>query len=268
MVTRFALLAVLVLAFAGSASASHLASPEGALFHNGKIYVSVIGAFGVEDGSIVVVDRQGNTVDTLVQAGDVKDPKGMVVVDKQLWVTDVSAVHRIDLASGAVKATIRLPDAEFANDIAADRKGHVWVSDTRGGALYRITKRGVVNRFRLPAKFASPNGLAFHPKTKELWFVTADGAGRSEVARRTKRGKIRLVKANRAFEGLDGLVFVGRSAVFTDFMTGALWRLSPKGKLKRRATIDGSPADLAYAPPLKRLLIPLLGGGHLLTRKP
>ena len=216
----------------------------------------------------MIVDTKANVVETLVAPGDVKDPKGMAVVGKKLWVTDVSMIHSFNVTTGKALATIRLPDAEFANDIAADKKGNLWVSDTRGNALYRVTKKGAVKRFGLPAKFGAPNGVAFHPRTGELWFVTADGRGASEVARRTGKGKIKLVKAKMSFEGLDGLAFVGKNAVFSDFMTGALWRLTPKGKLTRRATLQGSPADLAWAPALKRLLIPQIDGGHLLVRKP
>ena len=265
---RLALAVLVAAVLAAPVGASHLTNPESALFHKGKIYVSVIGDFGAEDGSIVIVDRKANVVDTFVDAGDLKDPKGMAVVGKKLWISDVSMLRSFNVATGKPAATIRLPDAEFANDVAADARGNLWVSDTRGNALYRVTRKGAVKTFALPARYASPNGLAFHPKTGELWVVTADGAGSSEIARRTKKGTMRLVKAKKSFEGLDGLAFVGKNAIFSDFMTGALWRLTPKGKLTRRATINGAPADIAWAPALKRLLIPQIASGHLLVRKP
>ncbi len=267
-VARLALALVVAAVFAGQAGAAHLTNPESVLFHKGKIYVSEIGAFGATDGRIVIVNKAGTVVKTLVKTGDAQDPKGMAVVGKKLWVTDVFRLRSFDLASGTPGATVRLPRAQFANDLVADKKGNLWASDTRGNALYRVTKKRAVKRFGLPAKFAAPNGVAVHPRTKELWFVTAAGARKSEVVRRTAKGKYKLVKANKSFAGLDGLVFVGKNAVFTDFMTGALWRLAPGGTLKRRATLNGSPADLTYAPSFKRLLIPLLDGGHLLVRKP
>ena len=265
---RLILAVAVAAALAGPAGAGHLKNPESALFHKGKIYVSVIGDVGADDGSIVIVNKKGNVVRTFVQAGDAKDPKGMAGVGKKLWVTDDDILRSFELSSGAPSTTVALPKAEFANDLAADKKGNLWVSDTRADALYRVTRKGKVKRFRLAPKFGSPNGLAFHPKTKELWFVTSAGAGSSVVARRTRKGKIKLVKANKSFAGLDGLVFVGENAHFTDFITGAVWRLSRKGQLKRRATIAGSPADLTYAPSLKRLLIPLIGAGHVVARRP
>jgi hypothetical protein len=42
-----------------AASASHLAMPESALFHKGKIYVSLIGDPENNDGAIVIVDSSG-----------------------------------------------------------------------------------------------------------------------------------------------------------------------------------------------------------------
>lgn len=264
---RFVVCLLAAAVFAVPAGAAHLTNPESVLVHKGTTYVSVIGEVGATDGSIEIVDRKGNVVRTLVDAGDVKDPKGMAVVGKRLWVADVQVLRSFDLATGAPKATVDL-DAEFANDVVADGEGNLWVSDTRADVLYRVNKKRAVKRFALPAKFAAPNGVAIHPRTDQLWFVTSAGAGGSEVVRRTNEGAFRLVKKHRSFAGLDGLVFVGGSAIFTDFMTGALWRLTRAGKLSRRGTINGSPADLAYSPALKRLLIPLLDSGHLLVRKP
>ena len=43
---RVLLAVLLAAAFAAPAGASHLNNPEGALFHDGKIFVSVIGDFG------------------------------------------------------------------------------------------------------------------------------------------------------------------------------------------------------------------------------
>jgi hypothetical protein len=47
------------LGLAPAATASHLAMPEGTLFHNGKIYVSLIGDPENNDGSVVTVDATG-----------------------------------------------------------------------------------------------------------------------------------------------------------------------------------------------------------------
>jgi hypothetical protein len=67
---------------------------------------------------------------------------------------------------------------------------------------------------------------------------------------------------------LDGLAFVGRTAYISDFGNGNIWKFSANGTLTRRAVLTGSPADISYAPALRRLLVPLIQGGHFMTLKP
>ncbi len=262
--------AVATLALAGAATAA-LDTPESVVFHKGKIYVSQIGRFGVNDGSLVRVDRRGNVLQTIVRgdAGtDLVDPKGLAVVRNKLCVTDVTVIRCFNRTTGAQTRLVSPPGAQFLNDLT-NRGATMYASDTMADVIYRVAKNGAVRQINLPARFSAPNGVAVHPKTKELWFVTAPGqAGQAEIARRTARGKIRLVKASSAFTSLDGLAFKNATAYVTDFQTGELWRLSPRGKLKRRTTLTGSPADLTFAAPLNRLLIPRLNGDDLVVRKP
>ena len=266
-------LAAAALALVPAASGTHLATPESALFNRGTIYVSLIGAFGANDGSIVKVDATGKGIGALVQASDIAplaDPKGMAVVGSTLWVTDVTVIRSYDGATGAPGRVIDLSaSARFLNDLAVDKRGNLWVSDSQGNALYRVAPGGAAARIALPSRFAAPNGLAVHPMTGELWFATAPGvAGQAEVARRTASGKYAVVKTHRQFTGLDGLAFVGKVAYFSDFQTGAVWKLAADGKLTKRTQLAGGPADLSYAPTLKRLLVPLLRAGHFTTLKP
>jgi hypothetical protein len=76
------------------------------------------------------------------------------------------------------------------------------------------------------------------------------------------------VKTSPRLKQLDGLAFVGPTAYMSDFGNGSIWKLSANGKLTRRAVLAGSPADISYAPGLKRLLVPLIQAGHFTTLKP
>jgi SMP-30/Gluconolactonase/LRE-like region len=273
LVPRIALVfSTAAVAMVPAASASHLAKPESTLFHEGKIYVSLIGQEQKNDGAIVTVGSRGNVTGTLVRASRATrlgDPKGMAIKGSTLWVTDVTKIRSFALKTGAAGRVVDLSaSARFLNDLAVDRQGNLWASDSGTNTLYRVSSAGRVTRLRLPNRFAVPNGVALHPGTREIWFVTDPESGAAQVGRVTGAGKVLRVKASSRFEHLDGLAFVGRTAYFSDYQTGSIWKLSADGKLTRRAVLAGSPADISYAAGLKRLLVPLIEGGHLTTLKP
>jgi hypothetical protein len=258
---------------APAASASHLAMPESALFHDGRIYVSLIGDPENNDGSVVTVDATGNVTETLAQASTANplfDPTGMAIRGSTLWVNDVTRIRSYDLRTGAAGRVINIARSVFVNDLAADRRGNLWASDSETRMLYRVSAGGAVTRFRLPSGIPGlPNGVALHPRTGEIWFVTfLESGGGAQVARLTVDGRFERVKSSPRLRQLDGLAFVGRTAYISDFGDGSIWRLTGNGTLTRRAVVAGSPADISYAPRMNRLLIPLIQRGHFTTLAP
>lgn len=262
------------LLLAPGASASHLAMPESALFHKGKIYVSLIGDPENNDGAIVTVDAKGKVTGTFARASGAAplfDPTGMAVTGSTLWVNDAVRIRSFDLKTGAPGRVIAIPRSRFINDLAVDRRGNLWASDSERQSLYRVSPGGRVTRFRLPQRFHGlPNGVALHPATGDVWFVTFNESpvGGAQVGRLSSDGAFTEVIGSPRLKQLDGIAFVGRTAYISDFGNGSIWKLAANGTLARRAVLAGSPADISYAPALKRLLIPLIQGGHFMTLKP
>ena len=262
------------LLLAPHAPASHLAMPESAIFHNGKIYVSLIGDPENNDGSIVTVNARGKVTGTLARASATAplfDPTGMAIIGSTLWVNDAVRIRSFDLRTGAPGRVIAVSRSVFINDLAVDGRANLWASDSETRSLYRVKRDGQVTRFRLPKSFRGlPNGVARHPTSGEIWFVTFNesAGGGAQVGRVSNAGTFVEVIASPRLRQLDGLAFVGRTAYISDFGNGSIWKLSPNGTLTRRAVLAGSPADISYAPALKRLLIPLIQDGHFMTLKP
>lgn len=257
-----------------TASASHLEMPESALFHRGEIYVSLIGDPENNDGAVVTVDRNGRVTGTFARASRAKplvDPTGMAVRGSTLWVNDARRIRSYDLSSGAPGRVIAIPRSVFINDLAVDRRGNLWASDSETRSLYRVSGAGRVTRFPLPKTFEGlPNGVALHPTRDEIWFVTftESGAGGAQLGRITPTGTFSEVISSPRLRQLDGLAFVGTTAYVSDFGNGNIWKLASDGTLTRHAVIAGSPADISYARPLKRLLVPLIQGRHFTTIRP
>ncbi len=141
-------------------SDSVLKVPESVLFDAGNrvLYVSNIdGRPGEKDGkgSIWKLSPDGK----IIQADWIKGlhaPKGMGLYKNKLYVADLTDVVVIDTRKGSIIERIPVTDAVFLNDISIDKKGIIYVSDTRLAKVHKI-EQGTV--FLLIDKLQGPNGL-------------------------------------------------------------------------------------------------------------
>ncbi len=116
--------------------------PESVYFdgRNKVLYISNIdGAPDGKDGkgSIGKVGLDGKIIKVDWVTG-LNAPKGMGVYQDKLYVADLDAVGVIDLKAGKLLKRIPVNGAIFLNDITVDKKGIVYVSDTRNKKVFRI----------------------------------------------------------------------------------------------------------------------------------
>ena len=88
-------------------------------------------------------------------------PKGMGLHKKTLYVADVDEVVVIDTRTGSINKRIPVPGSTFLNDITIDKKGVVYVSDSRTKKVHRIKKGNVTTHLE---NLQGPNGLLLHNK--------------------------------------------------------------------------------------------------------
>lgn len=166
----------LMVASAGTLSAQHelvkkwetdstLKVPESVLYDAGNkvLYVSNIdGAPDGRDGkgSIGKVGLDGKIIAVDWVTG-LNAPKGMALVKNTLWVSDLDEVAAIDIKTGQVTKRVKIEGAGFLNDVAADAKGIVYVSDSKTKKVHKIEndKATVVLE-----NLSGPNGLLVYKK--------------------------------------------------------------------------------------------------------
>lgn len=190
-------------------------------------------------------------------------PKGLIVVGKELWVTDISVVRKFDLKTLAPKGDIALPEATFANDIALAADGKVYVSDSSvkvgekgfesngGDQVLVIDKSGKAKVLAKSKDLSGPNGLAFGPKG-----LLINSLNSNEVFGIGPKGeKTDVIKLPNG--GLDGFLVVGDSLIVSSWGASAVYR----GKVGGTAfepiiqNVKG-PADIGWDSKRSRVLIP------------
>jgi sugar lactone lactonase YvrE len=139
-------------------SDTSLAIPESVFCDNDILYVSLVEgqAWDIDGkGGIAKLDKNGNIIDASWITG-LNAPKGMGIWNKKLFVADVSEVVVINTLTGKIESKIPVKGAIGLNDITVDRKGTIYVSDSRLGNVYQI-KNGKTEPYLSDLKGA--NGL-------------------------------------------------------------------------------------------------------------
>ena len=251
-----------------------LKMPESAIAaKDGRVFVSEIGEFGKDgDGQITVIDKNG---EAKVFAKGLDDPKGLAIVDKDLYVADNHRVIKItpDGKTSVFAAAEAFPDApQFLNDLESDAAGNIYVSDSGdlkgvGGAVYKINPQGKVTTIingKQDARVLAPNGLLMG-KTPNCIMVVDFVSG---VLYRLDMKKNTLIEVAKGFGGGDGIVKGKKGQFFvSDWKNGKVFSV----KLEKGAVANGelikegfaAAADIAPSLDGKFLLVPDMKAGEL-----
>lgn len=227
---------------------------------DGRTYVAEMGEINKDGDGRILVLKDGKAVPF---ATGLDDPRGLAVFQQWLYVTDKDKVWRIDRAAkvdvfAPAKAFPTTP--LFLQDIVVDpESGIIYVSESgkdQGGAVYRITPKGVVdtvtNRTRWP-ELHTPIGLAMDGASHLL--LTDFGTG---DLHRIKLSNSSHEKLADGLAGPAGLAWDRHGQLFlSDGKTGKVYGIAqPGAKPVPIAQGFQAAADLCLDPITKRLLVP------------
>lgn len=117
--------------------------PESALFTKDAIYVSIIDGGPWEadgKGGIAKVGKDGKIINADWVTG-LSAPKGMAIVGDLLYVADIHDVVAISISKGKVDHKITVEGSVGLNDVSADDKGVVWVTDSQKGLVFKVENK-------------------------------------------------------------------------------------------------------------------------------
>lgn len=225
-------------------------TPESVLFYSKKnlIFISNInGNPSAKDtnGFISVIDTSGK-VKSLYWIKGLNAPKGMGVFDTMLYVTDITQLVEIDINKAKIVNKIEIGGSSFLNDIAVDKSGQLYISDTKKGIVYKYSNGAVSEYLK---NLEAPNGLLIENDTL---FVGCD----------KKLLKVSLVD-NKIIEtihsptSIDGLKKIDKTNFIISDWTGNINKLnSSKSELLISTVGKKNAADFEYIPQNKMLYVP------------
>lgn len=256
-----------------------LSKPESAAvdYRTGDIFVSnVNGGLLDKDSNGYISKLSADGVVIVLKFLESKEgfplhaPKGIEIIGKILYAVDVDAVMAFDLDGIEKPARIDLSSYEpkFLNDIAADPKGNLYVSDMQGNKILKIDTKNAnqVSVFKDSASLGQPNGLLFNTKTNALMVATWEAGELLEV---DKNGRIRILRRELG-GGWDGLTADSKGTIYlSNFTKGEIYQVGKwgRGPLSLFKSALQSPADISFDPFSAEILVPMMDSNSLTSFK-
>jgi sugar lactone lactonase YvrE len=131
-------------------------SPESAAYDSvsKRLFISNFG-----NGTIIQIDSAGER--TVFQEG-LSNCLGMILSDRILYVIEgLKNIRAFNILSGAPRNMLTIEEALFLNDLAQDRSGDIYVTDSRGNAIYRTDPGLSAYSIFLQTRSADPNGILY-----------------------------------------------------------------------------------------------------------
>lgn len=238
--------------------------PESSYFdpETKNIFISVVGGDpAAKDGNglIVRLDKKGDLIAKNWVSG-LNAPKGLRAHGGTLWTADIDQVVAIKIADGTILKKIDVAGAKMLNDVAIDKDGIVYVSDTLGSKIYRI-ENDKVSEFIGGKNLESPNGLLIEGNKLIVaaWGYTEDWTTKApghlfSIGLATKQ--IKKITP-RPLGNLDGLENDGRgNYLVSDWVAGKIFRVKPNGKSELMFYGFKGSADIGYISSSQILIVP------------
>jgi DNA-binding beta-propeller fold protein YncE len=193
-------------------------------------------------------------------------PKGLAIVDKTLYVTDIDRVRGFHSTTGRPAGDVDLSGfkVDFLTGLATDGNGVLYIADTGADAIYKVNTRNPAKPmvFVKDTSLAGPHGLAVNPSTGTLVVVSWNAGSILEV---TQTGAVKVLFANSflnaRFGNLMGVDFDAYGNMYvSDFSQGKVIRIDPAFRIQTIAEFLTTPAGLAIDRKNHLILVPYLTG--------
>lgn len=229
--------------------------PESVLYDqkNERLFVSNIDGKSVwekdKKGSISLLTPSGKVLNAQWIKG-LHAPKGMGMYQDLLIVADVDSVVFIETTKATIIKKVHVVGAKELNDITLDKRGNVYVSDSKTNKIHMIGLAKLDVSEYLDG-LNNPNGITFSDKT--FYYVDAEG-----LHRLGKNKEKQLVASG--FQGYpDGIESIDEETFFVSCWSGEVWVVKSNGE--KKLLLDTKPeminaADIGFNKKSNTLYVP------------
>jgi DNA-binding beta-propeller fold protein YncE len=237
-----------------------------------------------QNGFISKVSPSNGSIIELNWVTGLNAPKGIAFSNNnsKLYVSDITDLVEIDIASGKIIKRFNAPGSTFLNDVVSDNQGNVYVSDTGTNTIYKLDAKlgnssSTLQVWLQDPQLHGPNGLHIDNNRNRLIVVslgalTKPGGGIEVVDLKNKTiSSLGKQGTTSPIGGLDGIEpDASESHYFvTDNPAGKLYIVNADGTGFATLLDLQTPgaADLGFMPSKNTIIIPLMQDNKLVAYK-
>ncbi len=179
----------------------------------------------------------------------------MGIHNNKLYVTDITSIVIIDIATAKIESRIEVKGSVFLNDISIDLAGNVYISDSGSKKIYHL-KKGEVSVWLEGAPLVQPNGVLALEKGLRIVDM---GSG---IFYEASYGDKKLTEIAKGIPVADGLMHVKGDEYIVSCWPGEVYYVkgSSVEKILDTKAQKKNTADAWYIESEKLLIIPTFFG--------
>lgn len=222
---------------------------------NEVFYVSNIGDEEENDGFISRIGVDGEELD-LKWITNLNDPKGLLLYEDRLWVTDVTHLVIMDVKTAQIIVRIPVEGAKSLNDITVDDQGVIFISDMGKSSIFKRDDRGEIIEWLDSEALDNPNGLL---AVENSIFVAAWGDSKNGNLLKVNLDTKNIEQITTSGLGnLDGIQQNEEEEFYVSaWDTGTIYKINKQGKIQEMFTSEKSSGDILFYRKENQLILPM-----------
>jgi len=190
-------------------------------------------------------------------------PRGTTIVGNMLYVTDLGKLLGFNLTTDKLVVDTIIPTAQGLNDVAADDKGNLYMSDDVISQIFKFEIKDTVGYAWIKTGFDAPNGLFFDKTNNRLIVVSfRDDSPIQSINLSTKAVTELKTTTN---DYLDGIaVDKNGNYYISSWGSNTVYRYNKDFLYEKQFSKNHSgPADIVFVPEKDILAVPNMNSGKI-----
>ncbi len=191
-------------------------------------------------------------------------PRGIMAKDNYLYVADATQLKIIDIPTAKISKSIIIPDARMLNDLALDKTGLVYITDTAANCVFVVDTIANTTEKIQSSLLKAPNGIVYDMPRDQMLIVGF--SKRSPILSLNTLGRNVSIFMDTIYSDLDGIAIDDLGRIYISSWAQDMIFMIPQEQNRFVAKFKDikDAADIFYYLPTNELIVPLVSKSKII----